>query len=131
MSALQKLMAEKDILSLSFVGDAVHTLFVREKLMEGSHEKTGALSKKASRFLNAAAQSNAYFRMLPLLSASEQEFAKRARNTNTLHQAKNFTTSEYHHATAYEAVVGLLYLAKDQRLQKVLELSMKEENNEN
>ncbi len=40
--------------TLAFVGDAVYTLYVRERLVVERDLSTGALQRRKSRFLNAA-----------------------------------------------------------------------------
>ena len=45
---------------LAFVGDAVYSLFVRERLVFNSDYKTGALNTLATKEVNAGAQAEFY-----------------------------------------------------------------------
>ena len=58
----------------------------------------------------------------------KKEVVRKARNCHSKHTAKNFDEETYKKATAFEALVGYLYLNKQtERLNYVLENSMKEE----
>ena len=110
---------------LAYVGDAVHTLFVREQILKSHKGNISALSRAANNFCNAAAQEVTYFKLLQLATEDEKQVAIRARNCTLHHSAKNYSIESYRHATAFEAVVGFLYLTnQSERLKQVLELSM-------
>jgi len=97
-------------LALAFVGDAVQTLYVREKLVQTNLQKPNHLHKQASKVVSAVAQSKAYDIIAPTLTAEEQAVAMRARNTSYSNKAKNATHEEYHKATMLEAIIGYQYL---------------------
>ena len=100
---------------LAFVGDAVYSLFVREKLTFSTDCKTGALNKMATKEVNAIAQAELIKRIFPVLSEEELSIFKRARNAKKPTKAK--------HATGFEAVIGYLYIIGDiQRLNYLLNL---------
>ena len=112
---------------LAYVGDAVHTLFVREQLTKTHKGNIASLSRACNNLCNAAAQEKAYFKLLEFATETEKAVANRARNCTLHHSAKNFSIESYRHATAFEAVVGFLYLTQNnERLGKVLNLSMEE-----
>ena len=57
------------------------------------------------------------------LSQGEKEIFRRGRNAQNHHIPKNATLDDYSHATAYEALIGYLYLTKqDERLKEILEM---------
>ena len=63
----------------------------------------------------------------PFLNGEEKEIVRRARNSKAKHKAKNFDEEEYKKATAFEALVGYLYLSgQKERLNEILNLSIKE-----
>ena len=108
-------------LVLASVGDSVHTLFVRAKLVGLEKYKADALSKEVSRIVNAGNQCKIYFAVQNELSEDEMGVAKRARNTHIHTKAKNFSATEYIHATAFEAVLGFLYLSgQTERMEYIL-----------
>ena len=95
---------------LAFVGDAVYSLFVREKLTFQSDCKTGELNIKATAEVNASAQASFLKDILDLLTEEELMVFKRARNAKKTTRAKHASICEYNIATGFEAVLGYLYL---------------------
>lgn len=95
---------------LAFVGDAVYTLLVRERLALSSGEKTGALNKKTSMLVSARGQSGLLEKILPLLTEAETEIYHRGRNAKKPTKSKNAGVGEYVRSTGFEAVIGYLYL---------------------
>ena len=95
---------------LAFVGDAVYTLLVRERLALASGEKTGALNKRASELVSAHGQSERVEKILPLLTEAETEIYHRGRNAKKPTKSKNASVGEYVRSTGFEAVIGYLYL---------------------
>lgn len=116
-------IGELNILSLSFIGDAVHTLFVRDKILKSLNLLAGDYHSKSVKFCNAGSQAKAYDVLFNNLDDEEQEIAKRARNAKS-HKAKNSSIENYKKATAFEAVIGYLYLLnRHERLNQLLEQS--------
>ena len=108
-------MSEKDALllsalSLAYVGDAVHSLFVRQSLALGVQFKPDTLHHLASEQVKAAAQAVLAENLESRLSETEKSVYLRGRNAKAHHKAKNQTIAEYRKATGLEAVLGYLYL---------------------
>lgn len=128
---MKKILSDLEVsqfnpLSLASVGDAVHTLFVRETLFERDLPPN-KLHLLASKFCRAKNQSLAYEKILGSLSDLEREIATRARNHKG-HAPKNSSLEEYKKATAFEAIVGYLYVTgKTERLEEILKCSLEEE----
>ena len=95
---------------LAFVGDAVYSLFVRERLTFSSDCKTGELNKLATKEVNAVAQSAFIKEIIPMLTDEELAIFKRARNAKKSTKAKHASVSDYNNATGFEAVLGFLYI---------------------
>ncbi len=98
---------------LAFVGDAVYSLFVRERLTFLTDLKTGELNKRATAEVNASAQAIFAQEILPLLTEEELAVFKRARNAKKPTKAKSASVSEYNTSTGLEAVLGYLYIIGD------------------
>ncbi len=114
-----------NLLPLAFIGDSVHTLFVRNFCLSESNLKLENYHLKASSFCKASAQAKALKSILPLLSEEEANIVRRARNAKPKHHAKNSNTADYSYATAFEALIGYLYIIGDRgRLEKILNLSV-------
>ncbi len=129
----EKLSVEKakslSSIVLAFVGDAVHTLFVRENLATKSDAKTGELNKLSSTIVCAKAQAKRIDGLLEILTEEEIAVFKRARNAKKGAKAKNASVVEYNKATGFEAVIGFLYLTGNyERLEHLLNYEVKDEN---
>ena len=98
---------------LAFVGDAVYSLFVREKLIFEKDSKSGELNKLATNSVNACAQAEFVKDILPLLTEEELGIFKRARNAKKGTKAKHATVAEYNASTGFESLLGYLYLTGD------------------
>lgn len=114
-------------LVLAMIGDSVQTLFVREYLAKSYNYKVNKLNKIVSSVVKAGAQFVTFKKIEENLLEDELEIAHRARNTHIHSKAKNFTITEYIYATAFEAIIGYLYLVgEDERLEKFLIKSLDE-----
>lgn len=96
--------------TLAFIGDAVYSLYVREKLVFIKDDKGSNLNKKTAEVVCASAQANFLDKIYHLLSEDEIDVFKRARNTKKGTRAKNATVSVYNKATGFEALIGFLYI---------------------
>ena len=98
---------------LSFVGDAVYGLLVREKLST-VNRPSGQLHSLSVKLVNAVSQARAYAFIEPDLSEEEIAVFKRGRNFHTGNTPKNATKGEYHTATGLETLFGFLHLSGKQ-----------------
>ncbi len=97
--------------TLAFVGDAVYSLYVREKLVLTSDFSTGTLQKLTSGEVSAHGQNLLLERILPLLTENELAVFKRGRNAKKPTHSKSASIAEYNNSTGFEAVIGYLYLS--------------------
>lgn len=97
-------------LALAFVGDAVFELFVRERLVCMGNRPVNKLHRLSVEQVCASAQAESVEKLLPMLTEEETEILRRGRNAHTNHVPKNAEVSQYHAATAFEALFGYLYL---------------------
>ncbi|MBR1676423.1 MAG: Mini-ribonuclease 3 [Clostridia bacterium] len=99
--------------ALAFVGDAVHSLYVRKMLVLEKDYKTGDLNKLSSEIVCAKAQSDFVEKLMSVLTEDELAVFKRARNAKKGTRAKHASVTDYNNATGFEAVLGYLYLSGD------------------
>ena len=106
-------------LELAYLGDTVYDLYVRRRLVvTGGRMKD--LHRAAVSQVRASAQSEALARVEDLLTEEEQGVVRRARNAKQS-VPKSATPGEYHRATAFEALLGFLYLlGRTERLEEIL-----------
>lgn len=113
--------------TLAFIGDAVYTLYIREKLSLSADYKAGVLSELTTSFVRASAQAQKIKTLMPFLTEEETEIFKRARNTHKPTKAKSASVQEYNASTGFEAVLGYLYITgESERLNALLEFGEKE-----
>lgn len=114
-----------NMLSLAFVGDAVFTLFVRERLARNHDNKAGGLHKLANKYVKATSQAQIFDHLEVFLYEKEKEIARRARNAHNNTKAKNASLADYKKATAFEALLGYHLLSEDvERLNELLEIAV-------
>ncbi len=118
-------LCQSNLLSLAFIGDSIHTQYVREYVLSQDIGNMDNYHKRASYFCKASTQAEVLQALLPSLNEEESSIVKRARNAKPKHQAKNATGKDYAYATAFEALIGYTYLKEDnERLNELLNLSL-------
>lgn len=100
-------------LTLSFIGDSVYDLMVREYVISLANRPVGQLNKRKVNVVNCKFQAECAEILEPLLTEEETVIYKRGRNANVHSVPKNANRNDYHKATGFEALFGYLYLKKD------------------
>ena len=107
--------------TLAFIGDAVYSLYVRERLVLTTSFGTGTLQKLTSAEVSAHGQSGLVEKILPKLTDEETDIFKRGRNAKKPTKSKNASVAEYNRSTGFEAVLGFLYLTGQyKRIEEIL-----------
>ncbi len=114
----------------AYIGDGIYETFIRVNLVNGSNAKPHKLHIESIKYVRAKAQADILKKLQDSLTEKEQEIVKRGRNVQNHHVAKNANVADYAMSTAFEALIGYLYLTKqDERLKEILEMSLKAHNN--
>ena len=109
----------------AYVGDSVYELYVRTYLINNTKLKPHKLHIASISYVKANEQAKTLQKLMEHLTEEEQEIVKRGRNAENHHLPKNATVQDYMYATAFEALIGYLYLTKqDKRLAEILKLSI-------
>ena len=104
-------------LTWAYVGDSVYELYVRTHLVDSTKLKPHMLHVNSIKYVKAEAQANILKEIYDVLSDDEKDIVRRGRNAEI---------DDYSHATAFEALIGYLYLTKkDERLLEILKLCIK------
>ncbi|MFQ8603044.1 MAG: Mini-ribonuclease 3 [Anaerovoracaceae bacterium] len=106
---------EVNTTALAYMGDAVYEQVIREYLLKKGSYNVNSLHYKATHYVKASAQAKIIKTMFDELSEDEQYLVKRARNKKSATKAKNADPVTYKWSTAFEALVGYLYLAEDEK----------------
>ena len=113
-------------LTWAYVGDAVYELFIRTHLVNNTKLKPHKLHIESIKYVKAKAQANILKELMDKLSEEEKEIVRRARNAENHHLPKNANPEDYMYSTAFEGLIGYLYLSKkDERLKEILDESLK------
>ncbi|MBP5749354.1 MAG: ribonuclease III [Firmicutes bacterium] len=109
-------------IALAFLGDAVYERFIRERILRHGSVGADKMHREAVRYVKAAAQEHALRVMADGLTEDEADVVRRARNHRITSKPKNADPLTYKMATAFEALLGYLYLdGQEERLQTLME----------
>ncbi|WP_079708187.1 Mini-ribonuclease 3 [Paraliobacillus ryukyuensis] len=103
-------------LSLAYMGDAIYEVYVREHLISKGSLKPHALHQAAIKFVAAKAQAKVIKHWLgkQRLTEEEEAIVRRGRNAKSGTIPKNTDVQTYRYSSAFEALIGYHYLAKNQ-----------------
>lgn len=105
----------------AYIGDSVYEIFIRNNLINNSNAKPHKLHIETVKFVKAKAQVQTLNKIYDDLTEEEKDIVRRGRNVQNHHVPKNVDVAEYAYATAFEALLGFLYLSKqDERLKELL-----------
>ena len=110
-------------LTWAYIGDAVYETYIREHLINTTHLKPHRLHIEAIKYVKAKSQAQILEKLQDTLTDEEKEIVRRGRNTQNHHLPKNADPTDYMYATAFESLIGYLYLTKqNQRLEEIIKL---------
>ncbi len=114
-------------LTLAYMGDAVHEIYVRQHLINKGSVKPNHLHQTAIKFVSAKAQAKVILHWLDseLLSDDEMSVVRRGRNAKSGSVPKNTDVQTYRYGTAFEALIGYLYLdGQEARLKELVSMAI-------
>lgn len=110
----------------AYIGDCIYEIFIRMNLVNSTHLDPHRLHIETIKYVKAKAQAETLSRIYDNLTEEEKDIVRRGRNAEAHHQPKNAELADYKYATAFEALIGYLYLMKqDERLKEILNKSIK------
>lgn len=110
--------------ALSYLGDSVHSLYVRRLLVGRGLSKAADLNREPLKYVTAEAQAACFSKIEPHLLEDEREVFKRAYNSTHLNKPRRASGQDYRTATGFEAVLGMLYYIEDEeRLYMLLDIA--------
>ena len=112
-------------LTWAYIGDAVYELYIRTYLVNTTKLKPHKLHVEATGYVKAKAQAETLRRIEEQLTEEEKDIVRRGRNAENHHLPKNADPADYSKSTAFEALIGYLYLTKkEDRLKEILDLCL-------
>jgi len=110
-------------LALAYLGDAVFELYVRDRLLAGVALPAAELHRQAVMRVRATAQAFVLRTCLDELTDDEADVVRRARNARCS-SYRHVDSADYHYSTAFEALLGYLYLLGcEERLEQLMEVA--------
>lgn len=107
----------------AYVGDAVYELHIRTYLVNTTNLRPHKLHIESIKYVKAQAQANILQKIQEELTEEEQDIVRRTRNTQNHHLPKNANSADYMYSTAFEGLIGYLFLTGDtKRLDYILSL---------
>lgn len=107
---------------LAYIGDVVFSMYIRLRLLPTSGH-VRVIHDLGSRMVSAVYQCRAMQELEKQLTEEEEKVFHRGRNAKSM-VPKSASVYEYRMATAFEALLGWLFLEeKQERLQEVLDIS--------
>lgn len=108
-------------LTWAYVGDCVYELYIRTELVNRTNLKPHKLHIESIKYVKAQAQAKFLQEIYNDLTEEEKEIVRRGRNAENHHLPKNCNVQDYMYATAFEALIGYLYLTRqNKRLKEIL-----------
>ncbi len=109
-------------LTWAYVGDSVYEEYVRTYLANKTNLNPHKLHVLSIKYVKADAQANIVKRLeTSLLNDEEMDIVRRGRNTEIHHLPKHASHQDYMYSTAFESLIGYLFLNKKyERLKEIL-----------
>lgn len=108
-------------LTWAYIGDCVYELYIRTNLVNITNLKPHKLHIETIKYVKAKSQAELLEKIYENLTDEEKDIVRRGRNVQNHHLPKNSNVQEYAYATAFEALIGYLYLTKKfRRIKEIL-----------
>lgn len=106
--------------ALAYVGDAVFELYIRQRFL-WPPRRIAQYHRQVVGQVRAEQQAQYLQAIAPALTPQEQDILRQGRNAQTK-APKRLSGQTYQQATAFEALVGYLYLTNPHRLEELFTL---------
>ena len=109
---------------LAYIGDSVYELYIRTHVINNYKANANRLHKATVKHVSAAAQAKSVKHLLDneLLDERESQIVRRGRNCRVTSMPKNADLTEYRYATAFECLIGYLYISNQvDRIKEIID----------
>ncbi len=113
-------MEQFHLRAYAHIGDAIYDVFIRENVIKLT-SNSKKMHELTTKYVKAEFQAQTLENLLPNLSEEEKDIVRRAKNmpSTTFRRANQ---ALHRHATAFEALLGFLYLHEKNRYNEILNL---------
>ena len=109
----------------AYIWDSIYEIFIRMHFVNTTKLNPHKLHIQTINYVKAKAQAEILNKIYDKLTVKEQEIVIRGTNAENHHLPKTANMKEYMYATAFEALIGYLYLSKqDERLREILSMCL-------
>ncbi|MCX7694094.1 MAG: Mini-ribonuclease 3 [Caloramator sp.] len=113
----------------AYIGDAVYEMFVRSHLITKGIVKPNHIHRASIMYVKASNQAQFLREIEPILTEEELDIVRRTRNAKVGHVPKNANLFDYKMATAFEGLIGYLFLTKKyERLDEIIDITLNKIN---
>lgn len=125
-----KILSKQEVMSLSplimaFIGDSVYDLFIRTHIAVKGNRPINKIHKECVQYVKASSQSEILKKLYDIFDEEEKDIIRRGRNVKSATIPKHAGIEEYRLATAFEALLGYLYLlGRYDRLDEILNYAL-------
>ena len=121
-------------LTWAYVGDSVYELYIGVYLANTTNLNPHRMHVESIKYVKAGSQAKAVKELIEInfLTDDEKEIVRRGRNTQNHHLPKNASLEDYSYSTGFEALIGYLFLNKNEkRIKEIIKKVVEEKLNEN
>lgn len=118
-----------NVITLAYLGDAIYEVYIRKHLIEKGIALVDDLQKEAVKYVSAKNQSRIlkWLEDKNIFKEEEIDIIKRGRNYKRGSHPKNTDIITYKNSTGFEALIGYLYLEKENdRIDELMKLILEE-----
>ena len=111
-------------LTLAYIGDSYYELCIRKYMIDKKYTKVNDLHQLTVKFVSAVAQAKIIEALTKdnFLTEEERCIVRRGKNSKSQQKRNNVDWEIYQQSTAFEALIGYLYLlGKRERLDAVIQ----------
>ncbi|MBQ7377709.1 MAG: ribonuclease III [Clostridia bacterium] len=117
--------------ALAFLGDAVHSLYIRAHLVRRGIPRSGELNRQTQTYITATAQARLAEKCKPYFTELEADVFRRGANHKHLQTPKHTSGADYRAATGLECVLGMhYYLGNYERIDALLSMEGQNDDTE-
>ncbi|AOM84583.1 Mini-ribonuclease 3 [Salisediminibacterium beveridgei] len=114
-------------LALAYLGDGVFDVYIRYRLISQGQVRPNQLHRRATKYVSAKAQAAIldHLQERGLLAEDEAAVVRRGRNAKPGTVPKHTAQHIYHMSTAFEALIGFLYLTgREERMDELVQIAV-------
>ncbi len=110
---------------LAYIGDGIYEVAIRKYIVSGGSPHIDVIHGQTVKYVKGESQAKVLKVIMEILSEEEILLVKRARNRKTISKPRNIDPVNYKLATAFEALIGYLYMTDQiERLDEIVRLSI-------